>query len=27
LGQGGFTGPWIMSYFGAVYPEQMYYKE
>lgn len=26
LGQGGFTGPWIMSYFGAVYPEQMYYK-
>jgi len=27
LGQGGFVGPWIMSYFGAVYPEQMYYKE
>jgi len=27
LGQGGFTGPWIMSYFGAVYPEQMYYKK
>jgi len=27
LGLGGFTGPWIMSYFGAVYPEQMYYKE
>jgi peptide/nickel transport system substrate-binding protein len=27
LGTGGFTGPWIMSYFGAVYPEQMYYKE
>lgn len=27
LGQGGFTGPWIMSYFGAVYPEQMYLKE
>ena len=26
LGQGGFTGPWIMSYFAAVYPEQMYYK-
>jgi peptide/nickel transport system substrate-binding protein len=27
LGQGGFTGPWIMSYFGAVYPEQMYFKD
>lgn len=27
LGQGGFVGPWIMSYFGAVYPEQFYYKE
>jgi peptide/nickel transport system substrate-binding protein len=27
LGLGGFTGPWIMSYFGAVYPEQMYYKQ
>ena len=27
LGLGGFTGPWIMSYFGAVYPEQMYFKE
>jgi len=27
LGTGGFTGPWIMSYFGAVYPEQMYYKK
>ena len=27
LGQGGFVGPWIMSYFGAVYPEQMYYKQ
>lgn len=27
LGLGGFTGPWIMVYFGIVYPEQMYYKE
>jgi peptide/nickel transport system substrate-binding protein len=27
LGQGGFIGPWIMSYFGALYPEQFYYKE
>jgi hypothetical protein len=27
LGQGGFIGPWIMSYFGAIYPEQFYYKE
>ena len=26
LGLGGFTGPWIMVYFGAVYPEQFYYK-
>ena len=26
LGAGGFTGPWIMVYFGAVYPEQMYFK-
>ncbi len=26
LGLGGFTGPWIMVYFGAVYPEQMYFK-
>ncbi len=26
LGTGGFTGPWIMSYFGAVYPEQFYFK-
>lgn len=26
LGTGGFTGPWIMVYFGAVYPEQMYFK-
>ena len=27
LGLGGFTGPWIMVYFGAVYPEQMYFKQ
>lgn len=27
LGQGGFIGPWIMSYFGALYPEQFYYKQ
>jgi peptide/nickel transport system substrate-binding protein len=27
LGTGGFMGPWIMSYMGAIYPEQMYYKE
>jgi peptide/nickel transport system substrate-binding protein len=27
LGQGGFVGPWIMSYFGAIYPEQFYYKQ
>ncbi len=27
LGLGGFTGPWIMVYFGAVYPEQMYFKK
>ncbi|MCB9152215.1 MAG: ABC transporter substrate-binding protein [Caldilineaceae bacterium] len=27
LGQGGFIGPWIMSYFGAIYPEQFYIKE
>jgi len=26
LGLGGFTNPWIMSYMGAVYPEQMYFK-
>jgi len=26
LGLGGFTGPWIMVYFGAVYPEQFYFK-
>jgi peptide/nickel transport system substrate-binding protein len=26
LGTGGFTNPWIMVYFGAVFPEQMYYK-
>lgn len=27
LGQGGFIGPWIMSYFGALYPEQFYIKQ
>lgn len=26
LGAGGFTGPWIMVYFGIVYPEQFYFK-
>jgi len=27
LGMGGFTNPWIMVYFAAVYPEQFYYKD
>jgi len=27
LGQGGFCGPWIMVYFGAIYPEQFYFKD
>ncbi len=27
LGTGGFTNPWIMVYFGAVFPEQFYYKD
>ena len=27
LGLGGFTNPWIMVYFGAVYPEQFFYKD
>ena len=27
LGTGGFTNPWIMVYFGAVYPEQFYYMD
>ncbi len=26
LGTGGFTNPWIMVYFAAVYPEQFYFK-
>ncbi len=26
LGLGGFTGPWIMVYFGIIYPEQLYFK-
>ncbi|GIV77283.1 MAG: peptide ABC transporter substrate-binding protein [Litorilinea sp.] len=26
LGTGGFTNPWIMVYFGAVFPEQFYFK-
>lgn len=26
LGTGGFTNPWIMSYFASVYPEQFYFK-
>ncbi|NOZ28646.1 MAG: ABC transporter substrate-binding protein [Chloroflexi bacterium] len=27
LGLGGFTNPWIMVYFGAVYPEQFFFKD
>jgi peptide/nickel transport system substrate-binding protein len=27
LGTGGFTNPWIMVYFGAVFPEQFYFKD
>jgi len=26
LGQGGFVNPWIMCYFGAIYPEQLFFK-
>ena len=26
LGMGGFTNPWIMNYFAAIYPEQFYFK-
>ena len=27
LGMGGFTNPWIMVYFAAIYPEQFYFKD
>ena len=27
LGMGGFTNPWIMVYFGAIYPEQFFFKD
>ncbi len=27
LGTGGFTNPWIMTYFGIIHPEQFYYTD
>ena len=27
LGTGGFTNPWIMNYFAAVFPEQFYFTD